>query len=57
MDGINGRDQGSHGAFDDRSHDRSLQLWISQHARMSSGLRAGAAVIGAFLAEWLGHRQ
>ena len=57
VDGVNGRDHGSHGAFDDRSHDRSLQLWISQHARMSSGLRAGAAVIGAFLAEWLGHRQ
>ena len=57
VDGVNGRDHGSHGAFDDRSHDRSLQLWISQHARMSSGLLAGAAVIGAFLAGRLGHRQ
>jgi NAD(P)-dependent dehydrogenase (short-subunit alcohol dehydrogenase family) len=57
VDVVNGRDHGSHGAFDDRSHDRSLQLWISQHARMSSGLLAGAAVIGAFLAGRLGHRQ
>jgi len=57
VDGVNGHDHGSRGAFDGRSHHRSPQLWISQHARLSSGLLAGAAVIGAFLAGRLGHRQ
>lgn len=57
IDGINGKDHGSHGVFDDKSHDRSPQLWMSQHARASSALLAGAAVIGAFLAGRLRHRQ
>ncbi len=56
IDGINGHDHGSHGVFDDKSHDRSPQLWMSQHARASSALLAGAAVIGAFLAGRLRHR-
>jgi len=56
-DGRGGHDGGSHGVFDDRSHGRSLQLWISQHARVSSGFLAGAAVIGAFLAGRLGQRR
>ena len=30
-DGSDGRDFGAHGLFDDRSHDRSAQLWASQH--------------------------
>jgi hypothetical protein len=30
------------------------QLWMSQHARISSGFLAGAAVIGGFLAGRLG---
>jgi NAD(P)-dependent dehydrogenase (short-subunit alcohol dehydrogenase family) len=57
VDGTNGHDHGSHGSFDDRSHGRSAQLWVSQHARVSSGLLAGAAVAGAFLAGRLGHHQ
>jgi hypothetical protein len=56
VDGTNGHDHGSRGAFDDRSHDRSSQLWLSQHARLSSGLLAGAAVAGAFLAARQGRR-
>jgi hypothetical protein len=56
-DGANGHDHGAHGVFDDRSHDRSPQLWISHHPRVSSGLAAGAAVIGAFLAGRLGQRR
>ena len=56
-DGGNGHDFGPHGAFDDRSHDRSQQLWMSQHARASAGLVAGAAVLGAFLAGRLGRRR
>jgi NAD(P)-dependent dehydrogenase (short-subunit alcohol dehydrogenase family) len=57
VDGGSGHDFGPHGAFDDRSHDRSQQLWMSQHARASAGLIAGAAVLGAFLAGRLGRRR
>jgi hypothetical protein len=57
VDGVNGHDHGPHGAFDDRSHDRSAQLWLSQHARTASGLLAGATVAGAFLVGRLGHRR
>jgi NAD(P)-dependent dehydrogenase (short-subunit alcohol dehydrogenase family) len=57
VDGGSGHDFGPHGAFDDRSHDRSPQLWMSQHAGVSAGAVAGVAVIGAFLAGWLGRRR
>jgi hypothetical protein len=57
VDGADGDDHGAHGGFDDRSHDRCLQLWLSQHARTSSAVLAGTAVAGAFLAAWLGHRR
>jgi NAD(P)-dependent dehydrogenase (short-subunit alcohol dehydrogenase family) len=57
IDGIGGHDHGSRGVFDDRSHRRSPQLWMSQHARVSSGFLAGAAVIGAFLAGRLRQRR
>jgi NAD(P)-dependent dehydrogenase (short-subunit alcohol dehydrogenase family) len=57
VDGTRGHDHGSRGAFDDRSHDRSLQLWLSQHPRTSSGVLAGAAAGGAFLAVRLGHHR
>jgi hypothetical protein len=50
VDGTDGRDHGAHGAFDDRSHPRSPQLWMSQHPRLLSGLAAGAAVASAVLA-------
>jgi NAD(P)-dependent dehydrogenase (short-subunit alcohol dehydrogenase family) len=56
VDGVNGHDHGPHGVFDDRSHDRSVQLWLSQHARTSSGVLAGTAAAGACLGAWLGHR-
>jgi hypothetical protein len=57
VDGTSGRDHGSHGIFGDKSHDRSPQLWLAQHARVSSGLLAGAAVAGAFVAGWRGRRR
>jgi NAD(P)-dependent dehydrogenase (short-subunit alcohol dehydrogenase family) len=57
VDGTGGCDHGSRGAFDGRSHGRSLELWISQHARVSSGFLAGAAVIGVVLAARLGRRR
>ena len=47
-DGSEGRDFGSHGLFDDRAHQRSFQVWASQHhgllaAAGGAGLLAGAA--------------
>jgi NAD(P)-dependent dehydrogenase (short-subunit alcohol dehydrogenase family) len=57
VDRPTGHDHGAHGVFDDSSHRRSPQLWISQHARVSSGFLAGAVVIGAFLAGRLGRRR
>jgi NAD(P)-dependent dehydrogenase (short-subunit alcohol dehydrogenase family) len=57
VDGVAGHDFGAHGVFGDRSHDRSVQLWLSQHARVSAGLLGGAAVAGALLASRLGRRR
>ncbi len=57
IDGTDGHDHGSRGAFDDRSHHRSPQLWMSQHAHVSPGFLAGAAVIGAFLVGRLRQRR
>jgi NAD(P)-dependent dehydrogenase (short-subunit alcohol dehydrogenase family) len=57
IDGSSGQDHGPHGIFDDRSHDRSPQLWLAQHARATSGILAGAVVTGAFLARQLGRRR
>jgi NAD(P)-dependent dehydrogenase (short-subunit alcohol dehydrogenase family) len=57
VDGSNGHDHGPRGIFDDKSHDRSPQLWMAQHARPSSGLLAGAAVAGALGAFVAGRRR
>jgi len=57
VDGTHGHDHGSRGAFDGRSHQRSPQLWVSQHAGLASGALAGAAVLGALLARRLGPRR
>jgi NAD(P)-dependent dehydrogenase (short-subunit alcohol dehydrogenase family) len=52
-----GDDHGAHGIFDDRSHHRSVQLWLSQHPRVAAGLLGGAAAVTAALAVRLGRRQ
>jgi hypothetical protein len=57
VDGTTGHDHGPHGIIDDKSHQRSPQLWIAQHARVSSGLLAGAAVAGGLLAGRRGRRR
>jgi NAD(P)-dependent dehydrogenase (short-subunit alcohol dehydrogenase family) len=57
VDGTTGHDFGAHGVFGDRSHDRSVQLWLSQHAPVSAGLVAGAAVAGTVLLSRLGRRR
>ncbi len=43
-------DHGAHGVFDDRSHPRSAQLWLSRHARLVNGVAAGTAVAAAIAA-------
>ncbi|MFL6128678.1 MAG: SDR family oxidoreductase [Mycobacteriales bacterium] len=43
-----GTDHGAHGAFDDQSHRRSVQLWASQHhGTLAAGLAAVAAAATA----------
>jgi NAD(P)-dependent dehydrogenase (short-subunit alcohol dehydrogenase family) len=42
-DGPDGKDFGAHGAFDDRSHGNSVQLWASQH----HGVVGACAAVGA----------
>ncbi|MGH3498111.1 MAG: SDR family oxidoreductase [Nocardioidaceae bacterium] len=44
-DGPDGHDFGSHGEFDDKSTDTSVQLWLSQHHGVLAG--AGAVMAGA----------
>jgi hypothetical protein len=56
-DGISGRDHGTHGIFDDRSHDRSAQVWLTQHPRVTAGLLGAAAAAAAMLAGALGRRR
>jgi len=46
VDGHGGHDHGAHGIFDDRSHGRSPQLRMSQHARVLAGAASAAAIIG-----------
>jgi NAD(P)-dependent dehydrogenase (short-subunit alcohol dehydrogenase family) len=46
-DGPEGKDFGAHGAFDDQSHDRSFQLWASQHHRVVGTVAALGAVAAA----------
>ncbi|GAA4131459.1 SDR family oxidoreductase [Actinomadura keratinilytica] len=57
-DDTDGRDYGAHGAFDDRAHGRSPQLWLSRHRR-GLGLAglAGGAAVGAVAADLLVGRR
>jgi NAD(P)-dependent dehydrogenase (short-subunit alcohol dehydrogenase family) len=49
-DGADGRDFGTHGIFDDTSHDRDPQLWASQHHGVIGTAMAGAlTAVGALL--------
>ena len=47
-----GHDYGPHGVFDDRSHPRSAQQWLSQHARLTTAaaLASVAAAAGSLAA-------
>jgi NAD(P)-dependent dehydrogenase (short-subunit alcohol dehydrogenase family) len=48
-DGPPGDDYGARGDFSDRAHDRSLQLWMSQHAGPVTAGVAGIALAGGIL--------
>ncbi|MBP0459863.1 SDR family oxidoreductase [Streptomyces montanisoli] len=54
--GEKGRDYGAHGIFDDSSHDRSAQVWLSQHARLAWSASAALAAAGAAAAVWAARR-
>jgi hypothetical protein len=55
-DGPGGHDYGPRGAFDGRSRDRSVQQWVSQHARLVGGV-TGLAALGGGLAVQLGRHR
>jgi NAD(P)-dependent dehydrogenase (short-subunit alcohol dehydrogenase family) len=55
-DGPGEPDAGAHGTFDDRAHDRSAQLWASQHHGLLAAIGGGlAAAAGA--AAWARRRR
>jgi NAD(P)-dependent dehydrogenase (short-subunit alcohol dehydrogenase family) len=56
-DGPDGRDYGAAGDFDDRSHDRSLQMWLSHHAQHVAAAAAGAMIAGGAMAARAGRRR
>jgi hypothetical protein len=47
LDNAPGTDHGAHGGFDDKSHHRSLQQWLSEHERLAVGGATAAAAIAA----------
>ena len=49
VDGATGEDFGAHGRFDDKSSNRSVQLWASQHHGTLAAL-ASAGIVGAAIA-------
>jgi NAD(P)-dependent dehydrogenase (short-subunit alcohol dehydrogenase family) len=48
-DGPPGDDYGARGGFSDRAHDRSVQLWMSQHAGPVTAGVAGVALVAGIL--------
>jgi NAD(P)-dependent dehydrogenase (short-subunit alcohol dehydrogenase family) len=51
-DGPGGRDYGPHGVFDGKSHPRSAQEWLSQHARLTTAGALAGVTTGALAAGW-----
>jgi short-subunit dehydrogenase len=54
--GDRGGDFGAHGEFDQRSHPRSAQLWLSRHPATATGLAGGLAVAAGLATRALTHR-
>ena len=44
-----GSDHGAHGIFDDQSHQRSAQLWMSHHPALTGGIAAAGAALASGL--------
>jgi NAD(P)-dependent dehydrogenase (short-subunit alcohol dehydrogenase family) len=57
VDGGTGEDHGAHGDFDDKSHDRSPQLWLAQHGAVPAALTAGVTVAAALVVRRLTRHQ
>ena len=51
-DGPGGRDYGPHGVFGDKSHPRSAQEWLSQHARLTTAGALAGVTAGALAGGW-----
>ena len=51
-DGAGGRDYGPHGVFGDKSHPRSAQEWLSQHARLTTAGALAGVTAGALAGGW-----
>jgi len=57
VDGDDGTDHGAHGAFDDRAHDTSRQLWVSHHARsVTAAVGVTAGTVGVMAGKRLARR-
>jgi NAD(P)-dependent dehydrogenase (short-subunit alcohol dehydrogenase family) len=52
VDNPPGEDYGAHGEFDDRSHPRSAQLFLSHHPVAATAAGAAIGVAGVVLAAW-----
>lgn len=50
IDSADGDDHGAHGVFDDKSHTRSPQLWLSHHAGILYAAGLGAIAVGLGMA-------
>jgi hypothetical protein len=57
VDGGAGHDHGARGDFDDKSHDRSPQLWLAQHGAVPTALAAGATVAATLVARRWSRRR
>jgi NAD(P)-dependent dehydrogenase (short-subunit alcohol dehydrogenase family) len=57
VDGPDGTDHGAHGVFDDRSHARSAQVWLTERPRVLAGLATGTALATAVVAAGRRARQ
>jgi NAD(P)-dependent dehydrogenase (short-subunit alcohol dehydrogenase family) len=54
-DSDEGHDYGARGMFSGRSHERSMQMWVSHHARQVAAATAAAAIAGGAVAAKLAH--
>jgi NAD(P)-dependent dehydrogenase (short-subunit alcohol dehydrogenase family) len=56
LDGPDGHDHGAHGVFDDRSSERSEQVWAAEHPQLLAGLAAAVLAGGVWAARLVRRR-